>query len=107
MRILVAHASAHGSTAEIARRIADVLRDEGSSVDVGPMEQQDGLGDYDAVKYAESFGAHGYRVTHLDDFAAVLEQAMNDDGPSIIDVRVDYRNNRDELMADLESDVLL
>jgi menaquinone-dependent protoporphyrinogen oxidase len=49
MRILVAHASAHGSTAEIARRIADVLRDEGSSVDVGPMEQQDGLGDYDAV----------------------------------------------------------
>ncbi|TDL42848.1 flavodoxin domain-containing protein [Kocuria rosea] len=49
MRILVAHASAHGSTAEIARRIADVLRKEGSSVDVGPMEQQDGLGDYDAV----------------------------------------------------------
>jgi acetolactate synthase-1/2/3 large subunit len=65
------------------------------------------LGDYDAVQYAESFGAHGYRVTHLDDFAAVLEQAMSDDGPSIIDVRVDYRNNRDELMADLESDVLL
>ncbi|QYF74164.1 acetolactate synthase AlsS [Cryobacterium sp. PAMC25264] len=65
------------------------------------------LGDYDAVQYAESFGAHGYRVTHLDDFAKVLEQAMNDDGPSIIDVRVDYRNNRDELMADLESDVLL
>jgi acetolactate synthase-1/2/3 large subunit len=46
-------------------------------------------------------------VTHLDDFAAVLETAMNEDGPSIIDVRVDYRNNRDELMADLESDVLL
>ena len=64
------------------------------------------LGDYDAVKYAESFGAHGYRVTHLDDFAAVLKQAMAEPGPSIIDVRVDYRNNRDELMADLESDVL-
>ncbi|MFC5931135.1 acetolactate synthase AlsS [Cryobacterium melibiosiphilum] len=64
------------------------------------------LGDYDAVQYAESFGAHGYRVTHLGDFAGVLAQAMNEDGPSVIDVRVDYRNNRDELMADLESDVL-
>jgi acetolactate synthase-1/2/3 large subunit len=64
------------------------------------------LGSYDAVGYAESFGAHGYRVTHLDDFAAVLEKAMAEPGPSIIDVRVDYRNNADELMADLESDVL-
>ena len=64
------------------------------------------LGDYDAVAYAESFGAHGHRVTRLADFAAVLEKAMAEPGPSIIDVRVDYRNNRDELMADLESDVL-
>ncbi|TFD15357.1 acetolactate synthase AlsS [Cryobacterium sp. TMT1-21] len=64
------------------------------------------LGDYDAVGYAESFGAHGYRVTHLDDFAGILTQAMAEPGPSIIDVHVDYRNNRDDLMADLESDVL-
>ncbi|TFC51306.1 acetolactate synthase AlsS [Cryobacterium sp. TmT2-59] len=64
------------------------------------------LGDYDAVGYAESFGAHGYRVTHLDDFAGILAQAMAEPGPSIIDVHVDYRNNRDDLMADLESDVL-
>ncbi|PRY68587.1 acetolactate synthase large subunit [Glaciihabitans tibetensis] len=64
------------------------------------------LGDYDAVAYAESFGAHGHRVTRLEDFAAVLQTAMAEPGPSIIDVRVDYRNNRDELMADLESDVL-
>ncbi|TFC92426.1 MULTISPECIES: acetolactate synthase AlsS [Cryobacterium] len=64
------------------------------------------LGDYDAVGYAESFGAHGYRVTRLDDFAAVLAKALAEPGPSIIDVHVDYRNNRDDLMADLESDVL-
>jgi len=64
------------------------------------------LGSYDAVGYAESFGASGYRVEHLADFAAVLEKAMAEPGPSIIDVRVDYRNNMDELMADLESDVL-
>ncbi|TFD03914.1 acetolactate synthase AlsS [Cryobacterium sinapicolor] len=64
------------------------------------------LGDYDAVAYAESFGAHGHRVTHLDDFAGILAQALAEPGPSIIDVHVDYRNNRDDLMADLESDVL-
>ncbi|MDJ0322960.1 acetolactate synthase AlsS [Cryobacterium sp. PH31-AA6] len=64
------------------------------------------LGDYDVVGYAESFGAHGHRVTRLADFAGVLATAMAEPGPSIIDVRVDYRNNRDELMADLESDVL-
>jgi acetolactate synthase-1/2/3 large subunit len=64
------------------------------------------LGDYDAVAYAESFGAHGHRVTHLDDFAGILAQALSEPGPSIIDVHVDYRNNRDDLMADLESDVL-
>ncbi|HSP52595.1 MAG TPA: acetolactate synthase AlsS [Cryobacterium sp.] len=64
------------------------------------------LGDYDAVAYAESFGAHGHRVTHLDDFAGILAQALREPGPSIIDVHVDYRNNRDDLMADLESDVL-
>jgi acetolactate synthase-1/2/3 large subunit len=64
------------------------------------------LGDYDVVGYAESFGAHGYRVTHLDAFPDILARALAEPGPSIIDVRVDYRNNRDELMADLESDVL-
>ncbi|MFI7581525.1 flavodoxin domain-containing protein [Kocuria kalidii] len=49
MRILVGHASAHGSTAEIAQRIADVLRGEGRSVDVGPVGQIGGPGGYDAV----------------------------------------------------------
>lgn len=64
------------------------------------------LGDYDVVKYAESFGANGYRVDHLADFADVFRKALAEDGPSIIDARVDYRNNLTDLMADLESDVL-
>ncbi len=64
------------------------------------------LGDYDVVKYAESFGAHGYRVDRLADFADVFAAALAEDGPSIIDARVDYRNNLTDLMTDLESDVL-
>lgn len=49
MRILVGHASAHGSTAEIARRIAEVLRGQGASVDVERMGRITDPGGYDAV----------------------------------------------------------
>ncbi|MGQ1797280.1 flavodoxin domain-containing protein [Kocuria oceani] len=49
MRILVGHASAHGSTAEIARRIAEVLRSQGASVDVERMGRITDPGGYDAV----------------------------------------------------------
>jgi acetolactate synthase-1/2/3 large subunit len=48
------------------------------------------LGDYDIVSYAQAFGAHGYRVETLTDFTTVLKQALSEDGPSLIDVAVDY-----------------
>ncbi|HHW51314.1 MAG TPA: acetolactate synthase AlsS [Pseudoclavibacter sp.] len=64
------------------------------------------LGSYDVVSYAQSFGAHGYQVNTLDEFRAAFAQALHESGPSIIDARVDYRNNLNDLMADLESDVL-
>jgi acetolactate synthase-1/2/3 large subunit len=53
------------------------------------------LGDYDVVSYAETFGAHGYRVETLTDFATVLKQALSEDGPSLIDVPVDYSHTTD------------
>ncbi|QRP11530.1 acetolactate synthase AlsS [Corynebacterium kroppenstedtii] len=51
------------------------------------------LGDYDAVKYAEAFGAKGYRVHMLEDFSTAFSQAMDDDGVSIVDVSVDYTDS--------------
>ena len=53
------------------------------------------LGDYDIVHFAEAFGARGYRVETLEDFEAVLKQALSEDGPSLIDVPVDYSHNTD------------
>ena len=53
------------------------------------------LGDYDIVSFAEAFGARGYRVETLEEFEAVLKQALSEDGPSLIDVPVDYRHNTD------------
>jgi acetolactate synthase-1/2/3 large subunit len=61
------------------------------------------LGDYDIVSYAAAFGAHGYRVNSLDEFSATLRRALAEDGPSLIDVPVDYSRNVD-LAAHLHDD---
>jgi len=47
----------------------------------------------DFVKYAESFGAKGYRVGAADELAPVLQQAIADDTVVIIDCPVDYSEN--------------
>lgn len=64
------------------------------------------LGDYDLVKYAESMGAHGHRVTRSEDLADVLRAAIAEPGPSIVDVRVDYSHNQQVLAADLVAGAL-
>ncbi|WP_420481585.1 thiamine pyrophosphate-dependent enzyme [Actinopolymorpha pittospori] len=56
------------------------------------------------VKYAECFGAHGHRVRTEEEFVAALEQSLAEEGPSIIDVPVDYSRNTD-LGAHLHEDV--
>ncbi|NOY61748.1 MAG: acetolactate synthase large subunit [Gammaproteobacteria bacterium] len=47
----------------------------------------------DFVKYAESFGAQGYRVEKTDDLPILLERALNSDTVTIIDCPVDYSEN--------------
>jgi acetolactate synthase-1/2/3 large subunit len=47
----------------------------------------------DFVKYAESFGAKGYRVERTADLAPTLKRALADDTVSIIDCPVDYSEN--------------
>ena len=61
------------------------------------------LGDYDIVSYAAAFGARGYRVQTLDDFRSTLRRALAEEGPSLIDVPVDYSRNVD-LAVDLHDD---
>ncbi len=58
------------------------------------------FGDVDIVKYAESFGATGLRVEKPADLSKVMKQAFNIDGPVVVDVPVDYSNNK-ELAANL------
>ena len=47
----------------------------------------------DFVKYAESFGAKGYRVQSADALIPTLERAFDDDTVVIVDVPVDYSEN--------------
>ena len=47
----------------------------------------------DFVKYAESFGAKGYRVESADDLLPTIEKAKADNTVVVIDVPVDYSEN--------------
>ncbi|MFD0905008.1 acetolactate synthase large subunit [Actinomadura sediminis] len=51
------------------------------------------FGNPDFVKYAESFGAHGYRVESAADLLPTLRKALADDGVSVVTVPVDYSHN--------------
>lgn len=67
-----------------------------AGVDFGPVNY---------VKYAESFGAKGLRVTQTDQLAATLAEAFQASGPVIVQIPVDYRDNQ-QLKSQLLTDVL-
>lgn len=47
----------------------------------------------DFVRLAESFGARGYRVESASELAPILQRALTDPVPAVIDCPVDYREN--------------
>jgi acetolactate synthase I/II/III large subunit len=51
------------------------------------------FGNPDIVKYAESFGAKGYRISQADELLPTLQAALADDGVSLICCPVDYSEN--------------
>lgn len=53
------------------------------------------FGSVDFVKYAESFGATGLRVEKAQDLEKVLDQAFATEGPVVVDVPVDYSDNKE------------
>jgi len=51
------------------------------------------FGNPDVVKYAESFGAKGYRISSAEELLPTLRAALDDDGVSLIACPVDYSEN--------------
>ncbi|WP_423895741.1 acetolactate synthase large subunit [Candidatus Pelagadaptatus aseana] len=47
----------------------------------------------DWVQLAESFGWSGHRVDHSKELKTVLEAALNEEGPSLVVLPIDYREN--------------
>jgi acetolactate synthase-1/2/3 large subunit len=47
----------------------------------------------DFVKYAESYGANGYRVSAAAELPALLEKCLNTPGVNLVEVPVDYSDN--------------
>jgi len=47
----------------------------------------------DFVKYAESFGARGYRIKHASELLPTLKSALKDNTVSVITCPVDYSEN--------------
>lgn len=51
------------------------------------------FGPVDFVKYAEAFGAKGIRATSIEELEKALEEGFATEGPVIIDIPIDYRDN--------------
>lgn len=51
------------------------------------------FGNPDFVKYAESYGANGYRVESADHLKELLDTCLNSEGVHLIDCPVDYSDN--------------
>jgi acetolactate synthase-1/2/3 large subunit len=60
------------------------------------------FGNPDFVKYAESYGAKGYRVKDQEHLAEVLEHCMNTPGVHLIDLPIDYAENESVLIEELK-----
>ncbi|MCF8466480.1 MAG: acetolactate synthase AlsS [Sneathiella sp.] len=57
------------------------------------------LGYYDVVKFAEAFGAKGYRLDDSTKFDVIMKQALADEGPVLIHMPVDYSDNLELFLA--------
>ncbi len=60
------------------------------------------FGNPNFVKYAESYGATGYRVKKTEEFAKLLKACFNKKGVHVIEVPVDYRENGKVLTKELK-----
>ena len=57
----------------------------------------------DFVKYAQSYGAFGYRITQAGQLPSVLKTCLDSPGVHLIEVPVDYSENEKVFIEELKS----
>jgi acetolactate synthase-1/2/3 large subunit len=65
------------------------------------------FGNPDFVRYAQSYGAMGHRIEHTEDIVSTFEQAFTSGGVHIVDVPMDYSENKRVLIDELREKVCL
>ena len=60
-------------------------------------------GNPDFVKYAQAYGANGHRVEKADQFSEILQTCLEAQGVHLIEVPVDYSENEQVLIAELDA----
>ena len=63
------------------------------------------FGNPDFVKYAQSYGANGHRVTSTQGYKETLKKAINSKGVHLIELPVDYSENEKVLIKELKSKI--
>jgi len=63
------------------------------------------FGNPDFVKYAQSYGAHGWRIEKTDDLVPTLNDAFNDGGVHLVTLPIDYVENTRVLVEELRGRV--
>ncbi len=61
----------------------------------------------DFVQYATSYGAYGHRLTSAEEFIPMLERCLNSSGVHLLEVPIDYSENRRVLTDELQQKVCL
>ena len=61
------------------------------------------FGNPDFVRYAESYGARGSRVTELAALVPTLERAFGEGGVHVVEVPIDYSENMRVLVEELQA----
>ncbi len=57
----------------------------------------------DFVRYAESYGAKGYRISKTENFYPLLERCFQEKGIHLIDLPIDYSENKKVLLDELKN----
>jgi len=83
-----------------------LLRDDAYGM-IRWKQQSMGLDDYglrfgnpDFVRYAEAYGATGWRVESAGEIATLIQQGFQSGGVHLIDVPIDYRDSYQDLLKD-------